>query len=421
MTWLRRGLPPIWCSTLGRPDLRRVPLPAAMMTTASFRFESTSLLSIHGLRLSLVASPPLIQRIRHGKGGAASICGNCRPVGWLLLRRGGIPSRWARLRNGDVDVLHRPHFQLVQSWLDFRSVAHNQDSVLFGLNVFLRHTIQVGQGHFFKGGFVCDEIVRGVAVEFETFAFGEDLVFGVVAEKERTEQVVFAAVQFLPGEGPGGKPGNLCHCSLGCFHSGRALGYDDNAEGCRVVVSKREAAAYFIGQSHFGADFLEKTAGKDAAEDLVHDGESRNVGVTAVSAHAYDLHVGLIDVFLVNEEDTWLGPGKGVVAGGRGLSRWQTFKCRTELGFHGYGVEVATDADDELATDGAIMQGLQVVEGDGANGGEFRLTGVGTIGSVGQLFPFAFGDGRFVVVAANDAGGFLLLGELKLFRAPLGM
>src|SRR5271157_82727 len=40
ITWASNGFPPISCSTLGRCDFSRVPLPAAMMTTASFAFDS---------------------------------------------------------------------------------------------------------------------------------------------------------------------------------------------------------------------------------------------------------------------------------------------------------------------------------------------------------------------------------------------
>ena len=54
ITWLSSGLPPISCSTLARRDFSRVPLPAAMITTASFE-------SAPGRRLfacSLLFSPP---------------------------------------------------------------------------------------------------------------------------------------------------------------------------------------------------------------------------------------------------------------------------------------------------------------------------------------------------------------------------
>ena len=40
---------------------------------------------------------------------------------------------------------------------------------------------------------------------------------------------------------------------------------------------------------------------------------------------------------------------------------------------------------------------------------------------VDQLGCFAAGDLALVVVAPDDSGGLLLLGELKLFRAELGV
>ena len=104
------------------------------------------------------------------------------------------------------------------------------------------------------------------------------------------------------------------------------------------------------------------------------------------------------------------------MAGGRGSDGRQGFKGGAKLGFHGDGVEVATDGDDELAADGAVVPGLEVGEGDGADGGEFGLAGVGAVGAVDELGGFATGDAAFVVVAADDAGGFLLLGELELLR-----
>jgi hypothetical protein len=67
------------------------------------------------------------------------------------------------------------------------------------------------------------------------------------------------------------------------------------------------------------------------------------------------------------------------------------------------------------------VPGLQVVESDGADGGQLRLARVGAVGAVDQLGRFALGDARLVVVAADDAGGFLLLGQLQLFLVEFGM
>ena len=67
------------------------------------------------------------------------------------------------------------------------------------------------------------------------------------------------------------------------------------------------------------------------------------------------------------------------------------------------------------------MPCLQVVHGDRADGGELWLAGVGTAGPVDQLGRLAAGDSAFIIVAAHDPGGHLLLRQLQLLRAELGM
>src|ERR1700721_2249993 len=77
MTWLSSGFPPISWSTLGRRDLRRVPLPAAMMTTASSDFSPNSSLLTRGLVLLILTILPFLkerdsyraQRERESLGG----------------------------------------------------------------------------------------------------------------------------------------------------------------------------------------------------------------------------------------------------------------------------------------------------------------------------------------------------------------
>ena len=182
-----------------------------------------------------------------------------------------------------------------------------------------------------------------------------------------------------------------------------------------MVVVEASAAAHGIGQAQLGADFLEETAGKSAAENFVHHRQRGHVGIVAVRAQAHDLNVGLVHVFLVDEVEAGFGTVEDVVAGGQGLDRRQPFKGCAQLGFHGHGVEVAADADDELAADGAVVPGLEIVDGDRADGGQLRLAGVGAVGAVDQLGRLAVGDFVFVVVAADDAGGFLLLGQCGAF------
>ena len=116
-----------------------------------------------------------------------------------------------------------------------------------------------------------------------------------------------------------------------------------------------------------------------------------------------------------------MGPANCIVARRLGRDRRQAFEGRAHLGLHRRGIEVAADADDELALEGAIVPGLQVGQRDGADGGELRLARVGTVGAVDQLGRFALGDSVLIVVAANDRRGFLLLRQLQLFRAEFGM
>ena len=67
------------------------------------------------------------------------------------------------------------------------------------------------------------------------------------------------------------------------------------------------------------------------------------------------------------------------------------------------------------------MPGLEVVEGDGSDGGIFGLTRIRAGGAVDEFDGFADGDSARVVVAAGDAGVHLTLGEGKLVRLEAGM
>ena len=109
------------------------------------------------------------------------------------------------------------------------------------------------------------------------------------------------------------------------------------------------------------------------------------------------------------------------MAARRGHDLRQSFKGRAQPGLHGHGVEVAADAHDQLAADGAIMPGLQVLHGDRADGGQLGLPGVGTVGSIDQLGGFAAGDLLFVVVAPDNARSLLLLGQFQFFGTEFGV
>ena len=107
--------------------------------------------------------------------------------------------------------------------------------------------------------------------------------------------------------------------------------------------------------------------------------------------------------------------GEGDLSDWKASPRGRGSKAARSFFFHGGGVEVAGDGDDHVVgDDGASVPGLEVVEGDGVDGGVLGLAGVGAVGAVDQLDGFADGDAAGVVVAAGDAGVHLALGEREL-------
>ena len=105
-----------------------------------------------------------------------------------------------------------------------------------------------------------------------------------------------------------------------------------------------------------------------------------------------------------------------VFAAGKGL------EGSAEFLLHGGGVEVAGDGDDDVVgDDGFVVPGVEIVEGDGVDGGVFGLARVGAVGSIGQFDGFAVGDAGGVVVAAGDGGLGLLFGQLELVGFEVGM
>jgi hypothetical protein len=67
----------------------------------------------------------------------------CPSSGHGLFSEGGAGLR-SRLRNGDVDGMHRADLQLVEPRLDLGSVADHQDGQLVRMNVLLGRGIEVG-------------------------------------------------------------------------------------------------------------------------------------------------------------------------------------------------------------------------------------------------------------------------------------
>ena len=207
---------------------------------------------------------------------------------------------------------------------------------------------------------------------------------------------------------------SLVEHGLGCGDGAGALGAGDDVEDSGVIVGGAVGSADAVGEAEFGADVLDDARAEAAGEDLVHDAERVVVGVAALGAEADDEDVRLIDVVLVDEVDAVLRIGEVDVCCFERFASGQRLEGCAELGFHGGAVEVAGDADDDVVgNDGAVVPCLEIVEGDGVDGGVLGLAGVGIVGAVGELDGFAGGDAAGVVVAARDAGFDLLLGELQ--------
>ena len=188
-----------------------------------------------------------------------------------------------------------------------------------------------------------------------------------------------------------------------------------------MVVRKIEAAAHRVGQPQLRAHFLKEPATKTAAENFIHDHDGRHVWIMAIDAERQDLHIGLIHIFLVDKVDAWFGSGELIVPRRLGSHGRKGLEDRAHLGFHGRGIEVAADADDQFAFQSAIVPGLQIGKSDFADSGEFGLPRVGTVDAVDQLGRFALGNSILIVVAAHNARGLLLLRQLQFFRTEFGM
>ncbi len=105
-----------------------------------------------------------------------------------------------RSGNRDVDGVHRPHLQFIQSGLDLRAIANHQHGVLVGMNILLRSGIQIGDGHLLQRCLVGLKVVRRIAVELQPHPLRKHLVLGVIPEQERIQNVVLGALQFFLGE-----------------------------------------------------------------------------------------------------------------------------------------------------------------------------------------------------------------------------
>src|SRR5271170_7858009 len=110
MTWRSSALPPISWSTLARLDLRRVPLPPAMMTIASF------IETGYRVRESSVA--------------------------------GALTGRLHARRHGDLDVdrMHGAELEVGQRCLELRLIADHENRELRRVDVLVRDAFEIGEG-----------------------------------------------------------------------------------------------------------------------------------------------------------------------------------------------------------------------------------------------------------------------------------
>src|SRR6266702_6272569 len=343
MTCSRRALRPTSCSTLGRLLLSRVPLPAAMMATAN-----------------PVASMGLIFSCDEVQVSDATEAGECG--------------------------------------LDLGLVANDYDDEFGDDDVLIRDAGYVGAGDSLDAALVLFEEIRRIAVERQRDLLVERLLRRVVVEDERVHHLIFGLLQLRGSGRLGLEPANLIQHGLCGGDSTDTLGACFAEEYTGMVIRGSEGAADVICEAEASTHRLHDTRTEAAGEYLVHDAERVVVGIAALGAEADDLHVGLVHVFLVDEVNAGLRSGEFA------LERVDLGPVRkrledlAQLGFHFRGVEVAADGDDDVAgRDGAVVPLLQVVEGDGVDGGVFSLASVWAAGAVDDLGRFAARDRSCVV------------------------
>ena len=98
-----------------------------------------------------------------------------------------------------------------------------------------------------------------------------------------------------------------------------------------MVVCRAVASADLVGEAELGAHILKDARAEAAGEDLVHDAEGVVVGIASLGAQADDPDVGLVHVFLVDEVDAGVGPGKSTLAAFEACARGSGSKALRSL------------------------------------------------------------------------------------------
>ena len=147
-----------------------------------------------------------------------------------------------------------------------------------------------------------------------------------------------------------------------------------------MVVGKAKASADRVGQSQTGAHLLEEPASESAAQNFVHHGDGRHIGIVAVDAKPDNLDIRLVHVILADEVHARRGAGKlDRGARGSGVTGGSPSKAARTLASIAAGSKSPLDANDQLSFERALVPGLEVIQGDSADGGQLRLPRVGAV------------------------------------------
>ncbi len=233
---------------------------------------------------------------------------------------------------------------------------------------------------------------------------------------------VFGVLDFFVGDGVSREIVDVFIGRLNSFDGGPALGADRNLQNAGMSEIGADASADAVRQTALGANVVEQARRETAAEGFVEHRDGVIVGIVAGGAERDHVDVALVYVVLGDEVIAGLG--------GRVLDlvlrNRRTFgpgvECGAQPGFHGGGIEVAADAENDVVGMNVVAVPVdQVLASDGGDGCVFGHAGVGIVGAVSQFDGFAVGNFADVVVAAGNAVAFFLLREVDFVGAEFGI
>src|SRR5215469_10168970 len=186
------------------------------------------------------------------------------------------------------------------------------------------------------------------------------------------------------------------------------LGRHAELQDAGMIEAGSNPSPHRVRETLGGADGLEQTRSKAAAERFVEDFDDVVVGILARRTQPDHSDVALIDVLFRNEVVTRFRGGELDPWLARLWSFRPITESLTELGFHAGGIEVADHADDDVVGMSVLRVPVdQVLTGDGVDGRVFFLARVRILRTVGEFYRLAAGDlGGFVVAAGDGVEGF---------------